>query len=77
MVIRGFWCGLALEGLGFYLMVFMAVPWCGLGMVRFQLAVVGFFVGVVGGGWSQNHRKEQNFFLAEAYEFWGFLKRMF
>ena len=26
-------------------MVFVAVPWCGLGMVRFRLAVVGFLWG--------------------------------
>ena len=37
----------------------------------------GFSVGVVGGGWSQSHKEEQNFFLAEAYEFVVFLKRMF
>ena len=34
-------------------------------------------MGVVGGGRSQSHRKEQKKFLAKAYEFGGFLKRMF
>ena len=33
-------------------------------------------MGVVGGGQSQSHREEQNFFLAEAYEFGVFPKRM-
>ena len=37
----------------------------------------GFFVGVFGGGRSQSHKEEQIFFLAEAYEFGVFLKRMF
>ena len=33
-------------------------------------------MGVVGGGRSQSHKEEQNFFLAKAYEFGVFLKRM-
>ena len=66
MVVRGFWCGLALESLPslsydfyssamvwvsgdswvlvwvFSLVVFVAVTWCGLGMVRFRSTMVGF-----------------------------------
>ena len=33
-------------------------------------------MGMVGGGRSQSHREEHNFFLPEAYEFGVFLKRM-
>ena len=55
----------------------MVVPWCRLGMVRFLIGGGGFSMGVVGGGRSQSHIEEQIFFLAKAYEFGDFLKRMF
>ena len=77
MVIRGFCRGSILKGLGFLFRGVCGgvVVWVRDGQV--SIGGGGFFVGVVGGGWSQSHREEQNFFLAEAYEFGGFLKRMF
>ena len=59
MVVRGFWCGSELEGLGYLSR--------GVGYV--SIGGGGFSVGVVGGGWSQSHREEQIFFLAEVCEF--------
>ena len=47
----------------FSFVVFVVVPWCGLGMIRFQSAVVGFLWGVVSGGRSRSHREEQIFFF--------------
>ena len=62
MVVRGFWCGPELEGLGYLSR--------GVGYV--SIGGGGFSVGVVDGGWSQSHREEQIFFLAEVCEFGGF-----
>ena len=61
----------------FSLVVFVVVPWCGLGMVRFRLAVVGFLWGwlVVDGHKATGRSKK--FFLLRPMNLGFFLRGCF
>ena len=55
-------------------MLFMAVPWCGLGMVRFQLAMVGFMWGWLVVDGHKAIRRSKTFFLLRPMNLVFFLR---
>ena len=61
----------------FSLVVFLAVTWCGLGMVRFRSTMVGFLWEFLVVDSHKAIKRRIFFFRVEAHEFGGFLKRMF
>jgi len=58
-------------------MVFVAVPWCGLGVIRFRSAMLGLLWGWLVVDGHKATKKSKCFFLAEVCEFGGSVKRMF